>query len=120
MTKLGDVCLVIFCTIVTSLGQLFWKIGAKSLPVIFTNWPLLIGFCFHIIAAFILIHSFKTGEVSVLFPMYATNYVWVSLLAYHFLGESLNYLKISGMVVVIFGVIALSVGAHKHTQVVTP
>jgi drug/metabolite transporter (DMT)-like permease len=120
MTKFADVCLVIFCTIVTSLGQLFWKIGAKSLPVIFTNWPLLIGFSFHIVAAFILIHSFKTGEVSVLFPMYATNYVWVSILAHYYLGESLNSLKIYGMIVIIFGVIVLSKGAHKHTQVVTP
>jgi undecaprenyl phosphate-alpha-L-ara4N flippase subunit ArnE len=112
--------MVVFCTVITSLGQLFWKIGAKMLPDVFTNWPLLLGFALHIIAAVILITSFKTGEVSVLFPMYATNYVWVSLLSFYYLHEPLNLLKWVGMIVVIMGVILIGKGAHKHPGVITP
>ncbi len=120
MTKLGAIGMVVFCTIVTSIGQLLWKFGAMRLPEVFTNWPLILGFILHIIAAAILITSFKTGEVSVLFPMYATNYVWVSLLSYLYFAEPLNAFKWAGMAAVMIGVVLLSKGAHKHTEVVTP
>lgn len=121
MTRLGDIAMVVFCTIVTSAGQVMWKYGAERLPEIITNWPLIGGFVLHVIAAVILITSFKTGEVSVLFPMYATNYIWVSLMSSYFFAESLNALKWAGMIAIIAGVILLSKGAqHKHAEVVTP
>jgi drug/metabolite transporter (DMT)-like permease len=118
MTKLGAILLVVICTIVTSVGQILWKFGANRLPEIITNWPLILGFVLHIIAAGILITSFKTGEVSVLFPMYATNYVWVSLLSRYYFGEPLNAFKWAGMAAVIIGVVLLGRGAHKHGTVV--
>lgn len=120
MTKLKAIAMVVFCTIITSAGQIFWKFGAMRLPDLLHNWPLWTGFCLHVIAAAILITSFKTGEVSVLFPMYATNYVWVSIMSAHFFHEPLNALKWAGMAAVLIGVILLGRGAHKHTEVVTP
>lgn len=120
MTKFSSICMVVFCTIVTSMGQIFWKFGAQRLPDVLTNWPLIAGFVLHIIAAAILITSFKTGEVSVLFPMYATNYVWVSILSSYYFHEPLNAFKWAGMAAIILGVILLGKSAHKHTEVVTP
>lgn len=120
MTKLGAIAMVVFCTVITSAGQIMWKFGALRLPEVFTNWPMIGGFLLHIIAAGILISSFKTGEVTVLFPMYATNYVWVSLLSFVYFAEPLNAFKWAGMAAVIIGVILLGTGAHKHAEVVTP
>lgn len=120
MTKLGAILMVVFCTIITSVGQILWKFGALRLPEIATNAPLILGFVLHIIAAAILITSFKSGEVSVLFPMYATNYIWVSLLSSYYFAEALNALKMAGIVALLIGVVLLSRGAHKHAEVVPP
>ncbi|MEM2915742.1 MAG: hypothetical protein QXT19_00025 [Candidatus Woesearchaeota archaeon] len=114
MTKPSAILLVIVCTLVTSIAQLLWKFGAMRLPQVITNTPLLIGFATYIVAAFLLITSFKGGEVSVLYPMYASNYIWVSLLSAFYLAEPLNTLKFAGMATIIVGVAMLSKGVHKH------
>ncbi len=114
MTKPSAILLVIVCTIVTSIAQLLWKFGAMRLPEIITNVPLLLGFATYIIAAFLLIISFKGGEVSVLYPMYSSNYIWVSLLSAFYLAEPLNTFKLSGMAAIIVGVAMLGKGVHKH------
>ncbi len=114
MTKPSAILLVIVCTIVTSVAQLLWKFGAMRLPEIITNAPLLLGFAAYIIAAFLLITSFKGGEVSVLYPMYSSNYIWVSVLSAFYLAEPLNGFKFAGMAAIILGVVMLGRGVHKH------
>ncbi len=113
--------MILFCTIITSTGQIMWKFGANRLPEIITNIPLLGGFLLHVIAAAIMITAFKTGEVTVLFPMYATNYIWVSLLSYHYFSEPLTALKWTGIASIITGVTLLGIGGkHKHSEIIPP
>ena len=119
-TKLSAILMIILCTAVTSIAQLLWKFGAMRLPEILHNLPLILGFATYAIAAFILVFSLKGGEVSVLYPMYSTNYIWVSILSAYYLAEPLNSFKIVGMAVIIFGVVMLGRGAHKHSRVVVP
>lgn len=120
MTQLKSILLILFCTIITSVGQLMWKYGAMRLPELVTNTPLMVALGTYVIAAALLIVSFKGGEVSVLYPMYATNYIWVSILSALYLAEPLNGFKFAGMAAVIVGVVMIGRGSHKHGQVVTP
>ena len=91
------IVLVIICTLLTSVAQVFWKQGAQKLPVILTNWEILAGFVLYGTAAALLVTAFKTGEVSVLFPIIATSYIWVAIFSWFFLGEIITMLKIFGI-----------------------
>lgn len=103
------VLLMVFCTIFTSLGQLLWKEGIShinfSSVVSFFNWPFLLGFVSYGVGAILMILSYRKGELSVLFPIIATSYVWVSLLSpLFFPGDSMNLWKWAGI-----GLILLSI-----------
>ena len=107
-TKKWAILLVIVSTLLTSSGQLFLKKGANqlsiSLPSLITNFPLIIGAFIYIVAALLLIISLKNGELSVLYPLYATSFVWVSILSIHFLNEPSNPFKWAGVLAIISGV----------------
>ncbi len=115
-TKLWAVLLVIFCTLLTSSAQILLKFGALGLPAIFSNVPLIIGMLIYGIAAFALIISFKGGEVTVLYPIIATSYVWVTLLSRFYFGEPLIYLKFIGVFAIIVGICFIGFGS-KNTDV---
>ena len=113
-TKKEAILLVLICTFFTSIGQLFLKIGSKDLSFnflgILTNFPLVFGFSLYIVGAVILIFALKNGELSVLYPFIATSFIWVSLLSVIFLKESMNTLKWSGVLIIIFGMAFIGKG----------
>ena len=76
-----------------------------------------------ILGAFIMITAFKGGEVSVLYPIIATSYIWVSLMSAYFFKENLNLFRWIGIFVIISGIIFISVGSKekeslKHVDVI--
>ena len=115
-TKLWAIVLVVFCTLFTSSAQILLKFGAPKLPVIFFNLPLIVGLFLYGIAAFALIVSFKGGEVTVLYPIIATSYVWVTLLSWVFLDEPLFLLKFLGVFSIILGICFIGWGSKKNTE----
>ena len=111
--------MVLFCTLLTSTAQLFYKFGAEqlefNLPSIITNLPLLMGILLYAIGGVLLIISFRGGEVSVLYPIIATSYIWVSFLSIYFLGESMNIFKWLGVFTIMIGIILIGYGSNKGT-----
>ena len=116
-TKTWAIFLMIFVTFLTSIAQLFYKIGADRLEFnlisLITNYPLIIGICIYGIAALLFIFSLKHGEVSVLYPIIATSYIWVNLLSKYFLNESLNLYKWLGIIAIFAGVSLISFKSRK-------
>jgi undecaprenyl phosphate-alpha-L-ara4N flippase subunit ArnE len=126
-TKLWAIGLMVLCTAFTSFAQVFYKMGADKLVFSFmeiiTNVPLITGMVLYGLGAIIMIVAFKGGEVSVLYPIVATSYIWVSLLSVYFFNESLNLFKVIGIFVIISGVVLISIGSKeketlKHVDVV--
>jgi undecaprenyl phosphate-alpha-L-ara4N flippase subunit ArnE len=126
-TKLWAIGLMVLCTAFTSFAQVFYKMGADKLVFSFmeiiTNVPLITGMVLYGLGAIIMIVAFKGGEVSVLYPIVATSYIWVSLLSVYFFNESLNLFKAIGIFVIISGVVLISIGSKeketlKHVDVV--
>ncbi len=117
MTSMRAVGLVLVSTVFTALGQVFFKMGsgrlALSLSGVLFNYMLLVGFFFYGIGALMLIVSLRHGELSVLYPVYAMNFVWVSLLADRFLGESMSSLKWGGILVIMMGVSLIGWGGRR-------
>lgn len=107
-TKSWAIALVFLCTFVTSAAQIFLKFGSKTLKFdlisMITNYNLIAGICLYGVGAVLLIIAFFGGEVTVIYPIFATSYIWVLFLSYWFLGESLNVAKIAAIVLIIIGI----------------
>ena len=101
--------LMIACTIFTSAGQLLWKAGALKIsflnPLTFFNLPFIAGCVLYVIGSLLLIMALREGELSILYPVIATSYVWVSIFApLFFPTEIMNGWKWAGVLLILFSV----------------
>ena len=106
-----------FTTFLTSTAQIFYKKGAEILVInllaLITNYYLIIGMTLYAIGGTLMIISFRGGEVSVLYPIVATSYIWVSFLSILFLDEVMNLFKWLGVFVIFFGIVSIGYGSKK-------
>ncbi|MBM3785664.1 MAG: hypothetical protein FJW30_14965 [Acidobacteria bacterium] len=79
--------------------QIAWKIAS--------NVPLFGGLACYGFSTMLLVLALRYGELSVLYPIIALTYVWVSILSVTMLGESLNVFKILGLALIVLGVAVL-------------
>jgi len=109
------IALILFTTLFTSSAQISLKYGINTLGQdfsgIMTNYHLILGLLFYAIAGSLAIIAFRKGEVSVLYPLFGTSYIWVSLLSIYFFREVINPLKWGGIIVIIIGVTFLGFGS---------
>lgn len=111
------VVIIIICTIFTSLGQLFLKMGADRLQLTFfgmiTNYPLIAGCIFYGLGAVLMIYALKHGDLSLVYPFVSLSFIWVALLSIVFLGESLVLMQWFGIMIIILGVSFVGRGARS-------
>ncbi|MBI2669250.1 hypothetical protein HYX14_05395 [Candidatus Woesearchaeota archaeon] len=116
-TSRNAILLVIFCTIFTSLGQILWKFGVQDLNFTqfstFLNLSLFLGFVAYGLGALLLIAAFRDGELSIVYPLAATSYVWVSLTSPLFFGDAMNAFKWTGVFLILLSVSLLGYGSMK-------
>lgn len=78
--------------------------GVLLNPYIFAGILLYaVGFVFLLI-------SYRGGEASVLYPIFASSYVWVVLLSNYWFNEVINAWKITGVLVIVLGITVLVSG----------
>src|SRR3989338_7254860 len=115
-TKTWAIFLVAFTTFLTSIGQVFFKLGANKLEFniisVITDYLLFIGLFFYVIAAVFVVISLKYGELSILYPIISLSYVWVSLFSIFFFHEPMNLIKWLGIIAILFGVSFIGVGSR--------
>lgn len=103
--------LVLICAILGALGQLFFKIGSASIsphPIYWIKNPsLLIGAFLYLIAAILFITALRHENLSILYPVLATSYIWVTVLSTLVLGESFPPIKWLGIGLIISGIILI-------------
>lgn len=116
-TPTWTIIVVLVCTILTTSAQISWKFGAERLvmePVaLLLNYPIWLGFFFYGIGALMLIYSLRYGELSVLYPIIATSYIWVALLSTFFFSEPLTSLKLGGILTIVLGVSFIGYGSRR-------
>ena len=116
-THFNAILLIVFCTLFTSVGQLFWKLGANRLQFNFfsliTNYPLIFGFVSYAIGTVLLLKALKLGELSVLYPFISLSFIWVSMLSIAFLGEVMTGLKWISIILIIMGVSLIGFGGKS-------
>ncbi len=116
-TKTWAIGLVFMATLITSTAQILYKMGADRLSLdvfsVLTNVPLFLGILLYLVAATVLLLALKHGELSVLYPIVATSYIWVSLLSSRFFGEVINIYKWIGIIIIVIGVVLIGIGSKK-------
>ncbi len=119
-TKLWAMGVVLFCTLLTSTAQIFYKFGAEKLELNFisllTNYEIMMGILLYAVGGVLLILSLRGGEVSVLYPIIATSYIWVSFLSIYFLGEIMNPYKWMGVSAIVMGIVLIGFGSKKTAK----
>jgi multidrug transporter EmrE-like cation transporter len=108
--------LVFLSTLFSASGQILIKTGVNNtgleLVSVVTNIPLIIGYCLYGLSAAVLVVSLKYGELSVLYPIYAMNFIWVAIMSpMIFATDSMNTLKWAGIFSVVMGVILIGYGS---------
>ncbi|NOZ80799.1 MAG: EamA family transporter [DPANN group archaeon] len=123
MTELWAVGLVLGAVAFGSFGPLFLKRGAdlldfklrknlwKGLQVVFSNVDIYLGLGFYGISSVLFVYALRGGELSVLYPLVATSYIWTSLLSVKFLREKMNSRKWTGILFIILGVALIGFGS---------
>lgn len=118
--------MVVGCTILGAAAQMLIKQGTSMMPPlldpsggsvlsqapliawkILSNLPLFGGLACYGISTILLVLALRYGELSVLYPIIALTYVWVSILSVSFLGETVNGFKLLGLVFIVLGVAVL-------------
>lgn len=74
---------------------------------IFTTPQLFLGYSLYGVSTLLMIAALKYGELSILYPVIAMTYVWVTILSVLIHNETLNLLKIGGLFSIVLGVAVL-------------
>ena len=113
------ILIVLCCTLLVALGQYLIKLGANRLSHagligtmigIFTIPPLFAGYCLYGIFTVLFVYALRHGELSTLYPLIALGYVWVTITAVVAFHETMNPMKLVGLVVIVAGVAVLGWG----------
>jgi len=102
------ILLVAFAAFLGSFGQLFFKKGSANLSFnvmsLLTNWYLILGLCLYGISTIIYVYALSYGELSMLYPIIATSYIWTCFLAVLILGERMGFVNWVGILFILLGV----------------
>lgn len=113
-TPISSMLLVLFASVVGSFGAVFLKLGAVRLTKVWhlLNWRLLTGVALYLGSSIFYGWGIRKGQISVLFPMVSLGYVWTMIWARLFFEEKLTRQKISGVGMILLGVILVGVAGN--------
>ena len=125
LSQRQSIGLVFFCTLIGAGAQVLMKIGAHNLPsvgvtevlanplIILNNGSLLAGLSLYGIFTALLIIALRDGELSIIYPVIALTYVWVTFLSLVLFRETMNPFKACGITVIVAGVMVLGSGGRR-------
>jgi len=111
--------IVLACTLLVAMAQYLIKLGANRLSHaglvataigIFTIPTLFAGYCLYGVFTVLFVYALRHGELSILYPLIALSYVWVTITGVVAFHEVMNPLRVTGLVVIVVGVAVLGWG----------
>ncbi len=119
-----NIYLVIGVMIITTLmgatGSLFLKKGAAKFHIdiragiiklimdTIKNWEIILGVSLYFISSILFLYLLKTEDLSLLYPITALSYVFVTILSIYVLKEKMNRYKLFGITLIILGVVLVT------------
>jgi multidrug transporter EmrE-like cation transporter len=117
-----SIALVILASVLATVAQILFKFASQKLSLSFfgliTNYELIVGFIIYALVAFIFVLALKGGELTILYPILAMNYVWTAIASpLFFPSDSLTVLKTIGIFIIILGVGSIGRGMSSNIEV---
>lgn len=110
------ILLNLLAAILGALGQWLYKMGGlkwNEIPV-YKNWYLLSGMILFCLVMVLFVVAFKLGgRLSVVYPVYATTFIWGTILALYIDKEPWAWGQILGIFLVIAGVAMVAILSPK-------
>lgn len=110
------IILNLIAAIIGALGQYAYKLGSlklKEVPL-YLNWELISGMILFTGVMFLFVLAFKNGgRISVTYPIYASTFIWGTLLGVFLDKEMIGTLQIVGISFVILGISMVAFFAPK-------
>ena len=125
LTKEQSIALVFFCTLISAVAQILFKIGARDLPAVgpmafvanpllaLRNLPVLAGLGLYAVFMLLFVVALKDTELSIIYPVISFSYVWVALLSLIFFQERINLATGCGIAIIMAGVMILGKGGPR-------
>ncbi len=94
-----------------ALGQYLYREGATQVQLssplsLITNAKILLGVvCYVAVMLLFVVGLKKGGQLTALYPVYATTFIWAALIGVLILGENLTLFRILGTALIILGVV---------------
>lgn len=108
MNKLELVSITAGCALLGAIGQLFFKLGSATsslnISSLILNWQIVLGIFFYAVATISFILILKKADLSLLYPIVATSYIWVAIFSLFLLKEKLFLYNWLGILLIIGGV----------------
>jgi drug/metabolite transporter (DMT)-like permease len=110
------ILLYLLAGVLGAFGQYFYKVGARNLSLvpILRNYHLFSGVAMFAIVMVLFVAGFKLGgRMSVVYPVYATTFLWGALIAFKMEGEPIHFLQLIGIAVIVVGVSLVAIGSGR-------
>jgi uncharacterized membrane protein len=104
--------LALITQLIGSFGPIYLKkaSGTSNIYLLAKNKHFWLGVFFYLTGISLFTIALSGGDLSVLYPLVATSYVWVSVLSITMLKEKMNKHKWTGITLIILGVIIIASG----------
>ena len=116
-TPISSIAWVSFGAFLGSFSAIGFKAGSKRLEMnlrsLLTNWPLAAGVAGYLLSSIFFIIGLKSGELSILFPMVSTGYIWTMVWSWLFLKEPFTRGKFVGLALILLGCVLLGLGTRQ-------
>ncbi len=106
-TQTLPIVLNLIAAILGAIGQWLYKIGGNQLGLIplIKNWQLYVGMLIFCVVMVLFVVAFKMGgRLSVVYPVYATTFIWGTLIAIMADKEPWAWPQIAGIGIIVIGV----------------
>ena len=118
-----SILIVLIASLLSATAQILFKTASGAigytLGSFVFNIPLILGFIVYAMVAFLFLIALKDGELTVLYPLLATAYIWVAIVSpFFFPTDSLTLMKIIGILTIISGVYCMGRGMQQKVEVV--
>lgn len=107
-TPLSSIGIFLLASVFGAVGQFLYKSGADAatggLATYLFNWRLLAGVACYAAVMVCFVAAFKRGgSLTVLYPVYATTFIWAALIAFFAYDTPIKPLNIAGMICIVIG-----------------
>lgn len=116
-TPASSIAWVTFGSFIGSWGAVGFKAGAKRLEIsvvgLLKNWQLSVGVAAYLLSSVFFVVGLRRGELSILFPMVSTGYIWSTLWSRLVFDEPITRGKMLGLGLILVGCVLLGLGNRQ-------